>query len=94
MAGMLDRKHKDEPVRYIKIVNIGSVNPNHLLSETSKQKQVELLNRCLNDFPHGKIIGKDVTVGVYKLGDHQFTMEMTAYHIGFHRKPQWLDDGY
>ena len=31
-----------------------------------------LLNRCLNEYPKGIIIGKDVDVGHYKFGEHEF----------------------
>lgn len=80
-------------IRYIKLVTVGSINPNNPLSEQSRQEQVELLNRCLNDYPRGKIIGRDVTVGRYLIGDenyeHEFTMEKVTYHVGFPRKPGW-----
>jgi hypothetical protein len=78
-------------VSYIKLVPIGSVNPNNPLSDQSKEEQAALLNRCLNDYPKGKIIGKDVTVGQYRIGEHELTMERVTYHVGFPRKPQWED---
>lgn len=78
--------------RYIKLVSIGSVNPNNLLSDEARQAQVELLNRCLNDYPKGVIIGKDITIGRYMLGEHELTMERTTYHIGFPRKPAWEEE--
>lgn len=76
-------------VRYVKLVPVGSVNPNNPLSEQSKEEQAALLNRCLNDYPKGVIIGKDITVGRYMLGEHELTMEKITYHIGFERKPPW-----
>jgi hypothetical protein len=79
-------------VQYIKMVPIGSVNPNNPLSEQSKEAQAALLNRCLNDYPKGKIIGKDITVGRYQIGEHELTMERVTYHVGFPRKPQWEDE--
>jgi hypothetical protein len=79
-------------VHYIKLVPIGSVNPNNPLSDQSREEQAALLNRCLNDYPKGMIIGKDITVGRYRIGDHELTMERVTYHVGFERKPQW-DDG-
>ncbi len=75
--------------RYIKIVTIGSVNPNQLLSEQSQNEQVALLNQCLNEYPKGVIIGKDTTIGKYRIGEHELYMEKTSYHIGFERKPAW-----
>ena len=76
-------------VHYIKLVPIGSVNPNNPISDESKMAQVELLNRCLNDYPKGIVIGKDVTIGTYQLGEHQLVMEKVTYHVGFKRKPAW-----
>ena len=71
------------------MVTVGSVNPNNPLSDASRTAQVELLNKCLNDYPKGMIIGKDITIGRYMLGEHELTMERVTYHIGFTRKPAW-----
>lgn len=76
-------------VHYVKLVSIGSVNPAISLSEDAKIQQVALLNRCLNQLPKGIIIGKDIAIGTYKIGEHEFTMERVTYHIGFERKPSW-----
>lgn len=76
-------------IHYIKLVTVGSINPNNPLSEESRQEQVMLLNRCLNDFPKGTIIGKDISIGRYMVGEHELTMEKITYHIGFTRKPSW-----
>ena len=78
-------------IHYIKLVPVGSVNPNNPLSDQSRAEQVNLLNRCLNDYPKGVIIGKDITVGRYMLGEHELTMESITYHVGFVRKPSWED---
>lgn len=76
-------------VQYVKLVTVGSVNPNNPLSEESRRKQVELLNRCLNDFPKGRIIGADRTIGSYQMGEHGLMMERITYHVGFPRRPSW-----
>lgn len=87
----MDKREKTAltDVRYVKLVPVGSVNPNNPLSDQSKEEQAALLNRCLNDYPKGMIIGKDITVGRYMLGEHELTMEKITYHIGFERKPSW-----
>ena len=79
-------------IQYVKLVTIGSVNPNVPLSEESKESQVALLNRCLNDYPKGIIIGKDMAIGRYQIGEHELTMEKVCYHVGFRRKPAWIDE--
>ncbi len=76
-------------IHYIKLVPIGSVNPNNPLSDESKQAQADLLNRCLNEHPKGIVVGKDVTIGTYQIGEHQLVMEKITYHVGFKRKPAW-----
>lgn len=76
-------------VKYIKLVPIGSVNPNNPLSDQSREAQAALLNRCLCDYPKGIIIGKDTSIGRYLIGEHELTMERVTYHVGFPRKPAW-----
>lgn len=78
-------------ITYIKTVTVGSINPNLPFSDKERENQVALLNRCLHDFPRGKIIGQDKTVATYTLAEHQFIMERTTYHIGFRRKPMWME---
>ncbi len=79
-------------VHYVKLVPVGSVNPNNPLSEQSREQQLALLNRCLNDYPRGTIIGKDITIGRYMIGEHELVMEKITYHVGFERKPSWETD--
>ena len=79
-------------VGYVKLVTVGSINPNNPVSEESKEQQLQLLNRCLSDFPKGKILGIDRSIGRYQVGEHELTMEKMTYHIGFKRRPMWEDD--
>lgn len=81
-----------EDIHYVKLVTVGSVNPNNPLSDQSREAQAALLNRCLNEYPRGVILGRDVTVGKYLIGDHQLTMEKITYHVGFARKPSWEEE--
>lgn len=76
-------------VGYVKLVTVGSINPNNPVSEESKKQQLDILNQCLNDFPKGKIIGIDRSIGRYQVGEHELTMEKLTYHIGFKRRPLW-----
>lgn len=76
-------------IRYVKLVTVGSVNPNNPLSDQSREQQLALLNRCLNEYPKGVIMGKDITIGRYLIGAHELTMEKVTYHVGFPRRPGW-----
>lgn len=89
----MDKREKAalSDIHYIKMVPIGGINPNNPLSDQGREQQVELLNRCLNDYPKGVILGKDISIGRYMLGEHELTMEKVTYHIGFERKPAWED---
>ena len=91
---MTDKKEKLNlyDVGYVKLVTVGSINPNNPVSEESKKQQLDILNQCLNDFPKGKIIGIDRSIGRYQVGEHELTMEKLTYHIGFKRRPLWDTD--
>lgn len=80
-------------IHYVKLVPVGSVNPNNPLSDQSREAQAVLLNRCLNDYPKGILLAKDVTIGRYMVGEHELTMEKVTYHVGFERKPAWEEEG-
>lgn len=84
-----EEKKSLSDIQYVKLVSVGSVNPNNPLSEESRKQQVDILNRCLNDFPKGKIIGQDRTIGRYQIGEHELVMEKMTYHVGFSRRPAW-----
>lgn len=87
-----DKKTAITDIHYVKLVSIGSVNPNNPLSDHSREEQAALLNRCLNDYPKGIIIGKDIAIGRYLIGEHELTMEKITYHVGFARKPAWEEE--
>lgn len=79
-------------VRYVKRISIGTIDPNNPLSDAQQEAQMQLLNKCLNEHPHGRIIGRNISVGVYQLGEHQITLQQVTYHVGFPRKPFWMDE--
>lgn len=87
---MKDKKLEYNEVSFIKLVTVGGINPNNPISEESKQQQLEELNRCLNEYPKGRILALDRTIGRFMVGEHEFTMEKVTYHVGFARKPYWL----
>jgi len=77
---------------FVKRVSIGSINPNYPLTEEQLDAQMAMLNKCLQEYPKGKIIGKEVSVGIYQVGEHQLSMEKTTYHVGFNRIPKWIKE--
>ncbi|PZQ85376.1 MAG: hypothetical protein DI548_08630 [Flavobacterium johnsoniae] len=79
-------------IRYIKKVTIGTVNPSAPFTDDMREDQLALLNKCLSQHPKGIIIGKDISIGSFKLGEHELNMQSTTYHVGFARKPYWLDE--
>lgn len=79
-----------DQIRFVKKVAVGTINPQVPFSEKEHDKQLEELNRCLNEHPKGKIIGRDISIATFQLGEHQMNMQKTVYHIGFERKPYWL----
>ncbi len=87
-----DSFHDLGDVTYVKRVSVGNINPNHPVTEEAMEAQMAELNQCLNSHPKGRIIGKDVSVGVYQMGEHQIIMQKITYHVGFRRKPHWLKD--
>lgn len=90
----MGKRNRQEPefsqIHYVKLVSVGSLNPNAALTLEAKEEQANLLNRCLNDYPRGRIIGKDTGIGRFMIGEHELIMEQVTYHVGFVRKPEWL----
>lgn len=73
-------------IRYIKRITVGNIDPNSPMSDEKKDEQIQKLNDYLNGYPKGKIIGKDISFGIFQVGEHQLTMQATTYHIGFQRE--------
>jgi hypothetical protein len=89
--------NRDEPfdlseVRYVKRIVIGTSDPNKLENENFIEQQTQLLNRCLNDLPRGHIIGQEKNFQIMRIGEHQVVVQNIVYHIGFKRKPHWLQN--
>ncbi|WP_306350788.1 hypothetical protein [Flavobacterium sp. '19STA2R22 D10 B1'] len=79
-------------IRYVKKVTIGTVNPSAPFSEDKREEQLAFLNKCLSQHPKGTIIGKDISIGTFMMGEHELNMQSTTYHIGFTRKPYWMGE--
>ncbi|MGD8909953.1 MAG: hypothetical protein PVI92_11470 [Chromatiales bacterium] len=78
-------------VRFIKRIVIGSDNPERMKTEEEINEAVALLNRCLTDLPKGTIIGTEKNFALLNIGEHQVVFQYVVYHIGFSRKPFWIE---
>jgi hypothetical protein len=78
-------------VGYVKRITIGSENPEKMRTEAEIQQAVDLLNRCLSDTPKGTILGVEKNFSILNVGEHQVVLQCMVYHIGFARKPYWLE---
>jgi len=79
-------------VRYVKRITVGNSNPAQVVSEEEVQKAMDLLNKCLAGPPPGTIIGIEKSFKILNIGEHQAVLQWIVYHVGFARKPVWLDD--
>ncbi|MCI9411760.1 MAG: hypothetical protein HFG36_06790 [Eubacterium sp.] len=78
-------------VGYVHRIIVGNDNPEKQPDEEHYRKQTELLNRCLSEFPKGKIIAQEKNFYILNIGEHQVVMQYVVYHVGFARKPPWLN---
>ena len=79
-------------VRYIKRIVIGSSNPSRMQTEQELAQSQALLNRCLYESPRGSIVGIERSFTLLQLGEHQVVMQWLCYHVGFARRPVWLQE--
>ena len=78
-------------VRYVKRISVGTSNPSKLLSEEDIAQAMDLLNKCLTGSPKGTIVGIEKSFKILNIGEHQAVLQWLVYHVGFPRKPTWLD---
>ena len=79
-------------VRYVKRISVGTSDPGHMLTEEDIQQAMALLNRCLAGPPSGKIVGIEKSFKILNIGENQAVLQWIVYHVGFKRKPVWLND--
>lgn len=77
-------------IRYVKRIIVCQNNPNEPYKEEDYQKANELLNKCLNEIPRGKIIGIERNFHLFRITSSNIFQWLT-YHVGFERKPMWLE---
>lgn len=79
-------------VGYTMRVTVGNTNPEAMLSEEEIAEKNELLNQCLTSVPKGRIMGIEKNFMVLNIGEHNVVLQSLCYHIGFPRKPYWLEE--
>ena len=79
-------------VGYTMRVTVGNTNPEAMLSEEEIAEKNELLNQCLTGVPKGRIMGIEKNFMVLNIGEHNVVLQSLCYHIGFPRKPYWLEE--
>lgn len=78
-------------VRFVKRVVIGNPTPSVPYSEEEAKQATALLNRCLSESPKGHIMGIEKNFILLNMGEHQVIQQWLVYHIGFERKPMWIE---
>jgi len=70
-------------VTYVKRIEVGGI------AAGQAEDAMLLVNKCLE--ARGRIIEIEKLVSVETLGETQVVRQALAYHIGFRRKPHWLE---
>jgi hypothetical protein len=78
-------------MRFIKRIVVGNDNPQNMRTEAEVQEAMDLVNRCLSGTPRGHILNVEKSFGLYNIGEHQVVLQYAVYHLGFLRKPIFLD---
>ncbi|SEN42605.1 hypothetical protein SAMN02800694_3452 [Luteibacter sp. UNCMF331Sha3.1] len=79
-------------VKFVKRIVVGSDHPNQMKTDEQVNQANDLLNRCLTDSPRGTILGIEKSFTLLQVGEHQVVLQWLCYHVGFPRKPAWLQD--
>jgi hypothetical protein len=78
--------------KYVKRITVGSDDPGRMRTSKEIEEATELLNKCLSSTPKGHIIAVEKSFVIIQMGEHQALLQWIVYHVGFQRKPIWLDD--
>lgn len=78
-------------IRFIKRIVVGNDNPQNVRTESEIEEAMNLVNKCLSEYPKGNIIGIEKNFGIYNIGEHQVVLQSLVYNIGFERKPSYLN---
>ncbi len=79
-------------VRFVKRITVGSDNPGRMRTAEEIEAAAGLLNKCLTGTPKGSIVATEKSFAILQMGEHQVVLQWIVYHVGFPRKPFWLED--
>ncbi|QGZ43323.1 hypothetical protein GO485_26135 [Pseudoduganella flava] len=79
-------------MRFIKRIVVGNDNPQAMRTEAEVGQAMDLVNRCLSGSPRGYLLNVEKSFGLYNIGEHQIVLQYAVYHVGFERKPLFLDE--
>ncbi|WP_432738289.1 hypothetical protein [Maridesulfovibrio sp. FT414] len=78
-------------VTFVKRISVGTNDPSAMQSNEEIEAATALLNRCLSESPKGQIIGTEKSFTLLQMGEHQMVLQWIVYHVGFKRRPLWLE---
>ena len=79
-------------VVHVKRIVVGSNNPTDLQAEEKIAQAMALVNKCLTEPPKGRILGIEKSFSILQVGEHNVVLQWLTYHVGFTRRPYWLED--
>ena len=88
MAGKLGL----DEITFIQRAVVGPVQADRIPSQDEINAQMDFVNRCLSE-GRGQLVGSEKGLIIIHSGDQQLVVQHTVYHIGFKRKPMWVDEG-
>lgn len=79
-------------IGFVKRITVGSRDPEAVRSEEQIEAAQDLLNRCLSETPRGRILGIEKSFALLNVGEHHMVLQWLTYHVGWVRRPMWLED--
>ena len=79
-------------VVHVKRIVVGSNNPTDVQAEDKIAQAMALVNKCLTEPPKGRILGIEKSFSILQVGEHNVVLQWLTYHVGFTRRPYWLED--
>lgn len=79
-------------VRFVKRIVIGQQDVALPYTQEQAKQDMQMLNQCLSSLSKGHIIACEKNFCVLNQGEHQVVQQWVVYHIGFEKKPLWIDN--